>query len=229
LQERIWTEKPDAPIAAPPRHDIGLTPEQTREVAARVAAAEAAPRLRTTPAHPRVAVVESMPMRAPVTSCACGCGRALRSDNRSGYAGNCGSSQSALRLARHAANQQQATHELPATAPAEEEDVMPKGYARGTPCKTCKATGPRHKKGCAEDGKAPPARSAGRRGARGGEERGVTGSSKVDALLARREELLSELGVLEANLRNALADEETRLARLRAAVAASVERAGKAA
>jgi hypothetical protein len=113
-------------------------------------------------------------------------------------------------------------HEPPAPTPDEEES-MPTGI-RAEPCKGCGTKGSKHRqvdgKDCPERGKsAPPARAAAapkvvalRRPAPPGK------PGDVDALLARREALVTELGQVNEHLRSALSREEQRLEKLRAAV-----------
>lgn len=115
------------------------------------------------------------------------------------------------------------TRAVPAE-PAKEE-TMPKGYARGAACRSCKATGPRHKKDCPEDGSvAAPEVPAG-----GGGRRKAARELDTEGLLARRDALLAEVADIEQQIRARIADEEARLDRMRAAVAGLAREAKDAA
>jgi hypothetical protein len=251
-QERIWAPgAADAPIAPLPRHDTGLKPEDVEATAARVreamSRAQAVAPSPATPAPTTPADTRAPPAAPPRATCACGCGREIRSGNRSGYAGSCGRSQSALALARRAANEQQTTQEPPAPTPAEEEDAMPTGV-RAAPCPGCGTKGSKHRqvngKDCPQRGtgrgaapETPPAR--GDRPARKVVVLRRPGAPAqppdVDALLARREDLVkegkrieAEIGQVNADLLTALAREEQRVEKLRTAVHEAAQRAAGA-
>jgi hypothetical protein len=149
---RLWVgEVPNTGIAPPARRDVGLTPEDIAATAARVRLVASGRRPRPAPAFPPRVADPAEPQAREVAP--------------DSFPRGPSSAGPGLPATAAAPVQQGGTppappapvHTAPPPATPAEEETMPKGYARGAACKSCGATGPRHKKACPEDGAKPAA------------------------------------------------------------------------